>query len=350
MSEITQAYPVVLNLTSTPERFAPDVDLVERELKRLMDENQVMAVHDEAVMPVGPRRDGREMSGYPNDAELRHRLHEYFKGRLSTLKFVLLVDRWPESVEGGIQEPLGVYLADLSDSCLQGMKNALGASSSASEELKEACLAVRRSSGADQNAANGVKVPAVALLMESIVDESSRQWWYDLTECSGRSWLTKKVLHHELGHHVFPLDEEIAKRYGKDDHVTQRAEAGANWYAWLVGSPNEREILKRFSDDQTPPYRTYRELIEWASAHPITPGAAWGVQVLMKDILGALVGDSFRESPPPERWSRAELEALIQVLPDFLKANQTFGQLRALYDSAAANDAAHDVLRELGFK
>lgn len=311
MSESVSHYPVVLNLTSTPERFEPDVTLVEDELKRLMDGNQVMLHCDEADLPVGPRRGGQLLNDALDDQVLRQRLHDYARNRLTRLKFVLLLDRWPKEVETGIQERLGVYVADLNGS-LDRLKKAIGGSSPALQQLV----------GAQNQGANPMSV--VVLLMEAIVDESIDQQWSGLTESDQHCWLTKKVLHHELGHHVFPLDESDSEKYGTDDQVTKRAEAGANWYAWMIGSPRERDILKRFSDGQTEPYRAYRELIEWAASRPLTPGGAWGTQVLTHgDSTESVIFHPSELQEPPnnrfwEHWVPQEMTALIESLPRWL--------------------------------
>lgn len=342
MSESVSPCPVVLNLTSTPDRFAPDVDLVERELKRLMEENQVLLDCDEVSLPVGPRRDGQVLDQALDDRVLRQRLHDYARNRLTQLKFVLLLDRWPKEVDAGIQERLGVYVADLTGS-LDSLKKALGGSSPALQQLVSA-----QNKGADP-------VPVAVLLMEAIIDESIDQQWSDLTDSDQHCWLTRKVLHHELGHHVFPLDESDSKKYGTDDQVTKRAEAGANWYAWMIGSPRERDILRRFSDDQTEPYRAYRELIEWAASRPLTPGGAWGTQVLTHgDSTESIIfhPGEFQVLRFWEQWGPQEMTALMESLPRWLAFDLKNGcclvdACRAHAARSAIESMRGDILEEL---
>jgi hypothetical protein len=304
MSRQDHDMPVVLNLTTQRERSEADRELVQKELDRLIVQDVPLLPDHPEVRIAPPIREQATPPLSNEDEHLLGGLKNYTFERLSGLRLVLLLDKWPAQMsEGVISESLGVYIPNLRE--ILGDLQSVLTESGLYEEIKAAC---NRVSGQDN------PVPTVVLLMEAIVESSSDEKWSKLTALAGHSWLTTKVLHHELGHHVFPIKPADYK------NSLMVAEGGANWFAWMVGSRGQQEVLKMFSASQSSPYRAYNDLYEWGVMAQHAPGVVGATDALMNQLDR---NDIFQVKQDEGRfysvhWSVEDFQKLVNSWPKWL--------------------------------
>lgn len=331
MTQQNRALPAVLNLTSRKhrEQFDADRELVQSELARLIVKDVPLLPDHSPDVCIAPRIGGEAPSLSSDEVErLLGGLKQHTFDRLSELKLVLLLDRWPSAVvEGVISEPLGVYIDDLEGKVLKNLKPHL-AEKGLYEEIEAACQRVSSQVRS--------KVPTVILLMEAIAEDSSAQKWSGFTELAGgHSWLTTKVLHHELGHHVFPIADP--KDYKPNDSspaaeaAVTLAEGGANWFAWMIGTSAQRYVLGKFSEEQDDPYKAYKALVEWAEMKPIAPGVVWSTDALMNRCEKTNAFTSAVKDARSARWPFDHFKIVVDSCPKWLPSHsQLEGLLRGL--------------------
>jgi hypothetical protein len=275
----------VLNLAG--QTYDADRKLVEDAVRNLplAFENSKADIHD---LPICVDQQMLKHGGGDNDDQLSiekittdwlEAVHSHIDERLKSIHWVVLIEEG-KSLEGGISEQLGWYSPDVKDyfGPLQIMIDKQGKGESQKKLIES--LAQRD------------PVPIVALVMPTIEDESKKclenSVYSELltpnmaqsAEHMQRQWLTIKVLRHELGHHVFPLDVD-QKDYDKyrnpdleiSQPVVQWAEGGANLFSWLLGSDADRKVLNIFSKAQDDSlksrrgahgYESYKCFLEWA--------------------------------------------------------------------------------------
>jgi hypothetical protein len=316
--------PLVLNLTTDRPRYEPDRALVERDLRALPDVLECRSAR--VAMYAAPFRSDSAPDSDIEAACLKS-VQLHVDARLQTLPLVLLLDKWPKNAEdGAVVEPLGVYVPNL-HTVLRCTATVKSLGEEVVNELREQLKVLSAPE----------PVPAVILLMEAIIKESEEEAWSDMFVYAQHSWLTIK-------------DE--ANQYVENDSqnvVTMRAEAGANWFSWLIGSDAERWVLARFSDGQSEPYRAYRTLIGWASRSPCAPGAqvASAALNLTPPEKASAVPDHIAL---PEAWvetlSDSELRELANALPQWLGTQ--LKQLAAKRDAQAAFAAIERMLGDQG--
>lgn len=337
MSRQDHDMPVVLNLTTQRERSEADRELVQKELDRLIVQDVPLLPDHPEVRIAPPIREQATPPLSNEDEHLLGGLKNYTFERLSGLRLVLLLDKWPAQMsEGVISESLGVYIPNLRE--ILGDLQSVLTESGLYEEIKAAC---NRVSGQDN------PVPTVVLLMEAIVESSSDEKWSKLTALAGHSWLTTKVLHHELGHHVFPIED--TNGYGLGDpskqNVTLLAEGGANWFAWMIGSREQRDVLEQFSTSQSLPYKAYKDLRQWGVDVPHAPGVVGATDALMGQLDSTGI---FRVEQDAGRfhsvhWSVDEFASMVQSCPEWLPSQ---GDLQRRLAQAQASSAL-DLLRRI---
>ena len=79
--------------------------------------------------------------------------------------------------------------------------------------------------------------------------------------CNPSRALLRNVLIHEVGHHVFSNCGDLI----------DLSEAMANWFAWMLLSPQERTLMHALSNAQSLPYRVYRGLVFLAGLREFVP-------------------------------------------------------------------------------
>lgn len=335
--------PLVLNLTTDRPRYELDRALVERDLQELPGVLERRPAN--VAMYAAPFRS--DSAPDPDiEAACLKSVQLHVDGRIQKLQLVLLLDKWPQNAkEGAVVETLGVYVPNL-HTVLGCTATVEGLGEEVVNELREQLKVLPVPE----------PVPAVILLMEAITKASKEDRWSDMFAHAQHSWLTIKVLRHELGHHVFPIIGEEANQYAEGDAqnvVTMRAEASANWFSWLIGSDAERRVLERFSDGQSEPYRAYRTLIGWASRSPCAPGAQAASSILDPASLeeASVVPDHIAfPKALVEMLSALDLGDLADALPQWLIPHGTckLRHLVAMRQSIDARTAIDRVLADHG--
>lgn len=349
----------VLNLAG-PE-FDADRDIVISEIKRLPElfefspsdaEQMLWRFHDKS-----PQID---------KDKLLEKLRDQVGKRLEDLHHVVLLaedphDESDENVDYDIAEPLGWYSPDARKSVrLKNLIDAITAKLASTKAEDRAALKDLETKLNDKSV-----VPIVALIMKRI-DADSVKWrakGRPAPQCSDsphskREWLTVKVLRHELGHHVFPLDSGKYASYKTDKKVEKLAEGGANFYSWLIGTDEERSRLALFAreqrtEEQQPgPYEAYLELLSWAmpsGSHGTNwvpglavPTCAWLIGKLKvfldlpSDVRASdikkLIASINKDKKQPN-WLRPQLEAAVNCK-----------ELSALIAVKVATEAVEDII------